>query len=129
MILVSVVMIMGLFLFQLVRLLATPIYDLDVVVQDRGDDRNHVCLHYPGPHSLRSSDTNVHNTLKRQIPLPNAHHVPIPALLEDADKAFDTPIHGQNIADTCRRRCKIGKMVKRIDQRQSRGAVECSAIV
>lgn len=116
-VLVPAVVIMCLLLFYFIRFFATAVYDFDVIIKDRGYDRDHVCLHYPSPHVLCSSDADIDNTLKGEIPLPYAHHISISPFFEDTDQTFYTSIDGQNIANTCGGCCEIRKVIKGVDKR------------
>ena len=73
--------------------------DLDVVVEDGGDDGDHVGLDDAGPDIFRAADANVEDALKSEIPLPHVHHVLAAAMLEDAYEALDAAVDGQDVAD------------------------------
>jgi hypothetical protein len=77
--------IVNLLLLRFLGLFAAFFNDFDIIVQDGGDDGNHVGLDNTGSDSLRAPNTNVDNALKSKIPLPHAHHVLATALLENAN--------------------------------------------
>jgi len=103
--------------------------NLDVVVEDGGDDGDHVGLDDTGPDVLGAPYTNVKDALEGEVPLPHVHHVLAPALLEDAYQTLDAAIDGEDVPDAGRRRGQIGEMVERVDEREGRGAVEGTAVV
>lgn len=105
------------------------IEDLQVVVEDGGNDGHHVGLDDPCPDALRAAHTDVDNTLEGEAPFPHLHQILTPALLEDADESFDAAIDGEDIADSSGRGGEIRQMVQGVDQRQGRSAVEGPAVV
>lgn len=126
---VPTVVILQLLLLRLLGLLATFIDDLDVVVEDGGNDRDHVGLDHPRPDAFGASDAYVDDALEGQVPLPHVHHVLAPALLEDADKPLDASIDSEDVANAGRGCCQISKMIERVDQRQCRGAIEGTSVI
>ncbi len=125
----TMMVFVDLLLFGLFRLLAAFLDDFDVIVEDGGDDRDHVGFNDPCPNGLGASDSYVHNTLESQIPLPHVHHVLAPALLQDAYQPLDASIDGEDVSDASRRGGEIGQMIKRVNQRQGRGAIESTSII
>jgi hypothetical protein len=111
------------------RLLSTPVNHFDVIVEYCSDDWNHVCLHHSCPHIFRSSDSNINNALKSQIPLPHVHHIFTSPSLEKADQSFDTSIDCEDVSYPGGGGCEVSEMVERIDERQGRCAIESSAVV
>jgi hypothetical protein len=95
----SVVMVMKMLVLCLLSLFAAFIDDLDVIVENRGDDRDHVSFDNTRSHIFRPADTNIDHALKCQVPLPNSHHILAATLLEDADKALDAAIDSEDIAN------------------------------
>lgn len=81
---------------------SNPIDDSNVIVEDGSDDRNHIRLHNPCPHSLRATDTDIHNALEGKAPFPHLHHIFAPAFLQYAYQAFHPAIDGQYISDSSR---------------------------
>ena len=84
--------------------------DLEVVVQDRRNNRHHVRFHYSCTNGLRAAYANIDYTLERQIPLPHLHHVFTPTLLENAYQPLDTAIDGEYISYStrgCREVCQV----------------------
>lgn len=120
---VAMVMVMYLLLLGLLGFFTALVDDLDVIVQDGGDDGDHVCLDDAGADIFRASDADIDNALESEIPLPHAHHVLAATLLEDADKTLDAAIDCENIADASRRRGKVGEMVEGVDEREGGCAV------
>lgn len=96
---VTMVMIVDLLLLCLFRSLAAFFDDLDVVVEDCCDDGDHVSFNNAGSHALGATNTYVNDTLKREIPLPHAHHVSAAALLENADQPLNSAIDCEDVAD------------------------------
>ena len=95
--------VMGIrFMLCFLSLLAYPFDDFDVVVEDGGDDGNHICLNNAGSDVLSASYTYVDHALESKIPLPHVHHILAATLLQDADQSFDTAIDSENVSDTCR---------------------------
>jgi hypothetical protein len=103
--------------------------DLDVVVENGGNDRHHIGFDHTRPDILRAAYTNVEDALEGKVPLPHVHHVLAPALLEDAYQALDTAINGENVSYACRGCGEVGKVVERVDEREGRCAVEGTAVV
>ena len=110
-------------------LLSTPVDHFDVIVEYCSDNWNHVCLHHSCPDILRSSDSNIHNALKRQIPLPHVHHILTPPRLEKAYQSFDTSIDGEDVSYPGGGGGQVSEMVERIDERQGRCAIEGPAVI
>lgn len=126
---VATVVILDLLLLGLLGLLTTFVHDLDVIVKDGSNDRNHVGLNHAGPNTFGASNSYVHDALEGQVPFPHVHHVFAPALLEDADESLDSSIDGQNVSDAGGRGCEVGEMIKRVNQGQGRRAVEGPAVI
>lgn len=80
-------------------LLTAPVDDFDIVIQDGCDDGNHVSFHDARSDVLSAPDTNVHHTLKCQIPLPHAHHILTSTMFQDTDQALDSSINSEYVAD------------------------------
>jgi hypothetical protein len=116
-------------LLCLFRLLSTSVNHFDVIVEYCSNDWNHIGLHYSCPHILRSSDSNIDNALKRQIPLPHIHHILTPPCLEEAYQSFDASIDSQDVPYTGGRGRQVSEMVERIDERERRRAIEGSAVI
>jgi hypothetical protein len=110
-------------------LLLAPLDDAKVVVEDGGDDRNHVGLDHAGPHRLRAPYTDIDDTNKRQVPFEHLQLVLVPALLEHTYQALDAAIDGEDIPDATGRRGEVCETVEGVDQGQCRGAVECPAVI
>lgn len=125
----AMVMVVNLLLLGLLSLFAALIDSLDVVVEDCSNDGDHVGLDDTGTDIFRASDADVDHALKSEIPLPHAHHIFAATLFKDADKTLDATIDSEDIADTCRRRSEVGEMVERVDEGESRSAVEGTAVV
>lgn len=125
----AMMMLLNLLLLCLLSLLAALIDDFDVVVQNRGDDGNHIGFDYTGPYVLGASHTNIDNTLESEIPLPHAHHILAAALLKNADQTLDAAIDCEDVADTSRGCGQVSEMIERVDERQSRGAVKSPTVV
>jgi hypothetical protein len=96
---VSMVRLVQLFLSRLFGLVSTFLSDLDIVVQYRSNDGNHVSLDYSCPHSLGASNAYVDDTLKGQAPPPHVHHVFAATLLENADQPLDAAIDCEDISN------------------------------
>lgn len=75
-----------------------PFNHKDVVPKNRGNDRNHVSLNYTRAYILGASNADVDDALKGKIPFPHMHFIFASALFQDAHKAFNTSIHGQNVS-------------------------------
>jgi hypothetical protein len=99
------------------RLLSTSVNDLDVIVEYGSDDWDHVGLHHSCSHILRTSDSNINDALKSEIPLPHIHHILTPACLEKADQPFDASIDSQDVPYPSGGGGEIGEMIQRIDKR------------
>lgn len=126
---VTVMMVVDLLLLGLIGLLATLIDDSDVVVEDGGDDGNHVSLDDSGADVLGASDADVDDTLESEVPFPHAHHVLATALFEDAYEALDASIDGEDVSDARRGGGEVGEMVEGVDERKGRGTVEGATVV
>lgn len=109
--------------------MADLVKDLQVVVENGGNDWDHVGLDDSGPHGLGASHANVDDALKGETPFPHLQEVMISALLEDADETFDATIDSENITDAGRRSREIGEMIQGVDQGEGRSAVESAAVV
>lgn len=105
------------------------IKDLQEVVEDGSNDWHHIGLDDSRPHTLGTPYANVDDTLESEIPFPHLHHIIAPALLEHAHESFDAAIDGEDITNASRRGGEIGEMIQRIDERQSRSAIEGPAVV
>jgi hypothetical protein len=73
--------------------------DLDVIVKNCRNHRDHIGLDDAGPDSLCAPNAYVDDALKGQIPLPHVHHVFAAPLLQDTDKLFDAAIDREDVAD------------------------------
>jgi hypothetical protein len=113
---VPMVVILDLLLLCFLRLFAALLNDLDVVVQDRGDYRHHVCLNDSGPYCLGATNAYVNDALKCQVPFPHVHHVLAPALFENADEPFNAAILPKNITNPSRRRCEVREVVEGVNE-------------
>lgn len=78
------VVLLEVLLLRLLGLL-TLFDNLDVVIQDGSNHWDHIGLHNPSPDGLRSPNTDIDDALEGKVPLPHAHHILAPTLLEDAD--------------------------------------------
>lgn len=112
-----------------VRTLAALVEDVEVVVEDGGDDGHHVCLDDTRAHGLGAADANVDDALEGEVPLPHLHHVLAAALLEDADEALDAAIDGENVAYAAGGGGEVGEVVEGVDEGEGGGAVEGAAVV
>lgn len=121
--------VVALLLFSLLCLFPALINSLGIVVENSGDDRHHVSLDNTSANVFRASNANIDNALEGKVPLPHSHHVLATALFENADEALDAAIYGEDIADASGRCGEIGEMVERVDEGESRGAVESTAII
>ena len=81
---VAVVMVLKLLLLGFLSLFTTLLDDFDVIVQNRGNDGDHVGLHDPGPDIFGPANADIHHTLEGEIPLPHAHHILTSTLLKNA---------------------------------------------
>lgn len=82
---VAMVVVMDLLLFGLLCSLTALFDDLDVVVEDCCNDRDHISFDNTSPDTLRATNTNIDNTLEGKVPFPHAHHISAATLLQDAD--------------------------------------------
>ena len=103
--------------------------DLEVVVEDGSNDRDHIGFDDPRPDVLGTSHTDVKDALESQVPFPHVHHVLAPAFFEDAYQTLDAAIDGENIPYPRRRGCEVCEVVERVDERQGGCAVEGAAVV
>lgn len=106
----TVVMLGDMLLLGLLSLLPALLNHLDVVVEDGGDDGNHVCLDHARANSFGATNSYVDDALEGEVPLPHVHHVLAPSLLQNADEALDASIDGQNVSDSsrgCRKICEV----------------------
>ena len=126
---VAMVVIVNLLLFSLFCLLAAFLDDFDVIIEDSGDDGNHVRLDHTGANPFGAANTYVDDTLKGEVPLPHTHHVFAATLFEYADEAFDAAIDGEDVADSGRGGGEVGKVVEGVDERQGRGTVKSPSVV
>lgn len=110
-------MIANVFLLGLFGLLAAFFNDLDVVVENGCNDRNHVSLNDSSTHTFRTTDPYVDNALESEIPLPHIHHILTPSLLQYAHEPLDTAIDGEDVSDSSRGSGKVCEMVERVDER------------
>lgn len=110
-------------------LLSALVDDFDVIVEYRGNDRDHVSLDDPGAHILRTSHPDVEDALEREIPLPHFHHVLAPAILQYAHQPFDAAIDGENVPDSSGGCGEVRQMVQRVDERQGGCAIEGATVV
>ncbi len=85
--------------------------NLDVVVEDGRNDGDHVSFDNACPDILGTSNSDVEDALKRQIPFPHVHHIFATALLEDAYQPLDAAIDGQDVSDAGRRGGEVGEVV------------------
>lgn len=88
-------------LLGLLCLFAALLNDLDVVVENGGDNRDHVGLDDACADGLGAADSNIDNALEGQVPLPHVHHIPAATLLEDADQTLNAAIDSEDITDAC----------------------------
>ncbi len=95
----SVAVMVG-FLLGLLCLFTDLLDNLDVVVEDGGNHRDHVGLDDAGPDGLCAPNSYVDHALKGQIPLPHVHHILAPPLLQDADQPLDAAIDGEDVANS-----------------------------
>jgi hypothetical protein len=102
---------------------------LEVVVEYRRNHRHHVRFDNTSSDGLRPSHTNVHYTLKGQVPLPHLHHVLAPALLEYAYQSLNAAIDGEDVSNATGGCGEICEIVERVDEREGRGAIERTAVV
>lgn len=109
-------MFVNLLLICFLSLFTAFFKDFDVVVEYSGDDGDHVGFDNSGSYVFGSSNANVHDALKCQVPLPHPHHVLAPPLFEYAYEALDATVDCKNIANTCGRGRQVGKVVERVDQ-------------
>lgn len=123
------VMVLNMLVLGLLSLFAAFVNNFDIVVEDGGNNGNHVSLYDSGPHILCASNADIDDALKSKIPLPCAHHILAPALLENADESLDASIDGEDITDASGRGCEIGEVVERVYEWQCRGAIQGPAIV
>jgi hypothetical protein len=100
--------------FTLVLLFAS-LNDTKVVVQDGGNDRDHIGLYHTCPHCLGSPYADVHDADECQIPFEHLQLVLIPTLLEHAYQALDSAIDGENIPDPAGRCGEVCETVERVD--------------
>lgn len=98
---VAMLVVVNMLLFRFLGLFTTFVDDFDVIIEDSGDDWNHVGFDDPGTNILCTSNANINHALESEIPFPHAHHILTATLLEDADKSFDAPIDGEDVTDTC----------------------------
>jgi hypothetical protein len=97
-----VVMVVDMLLLSFLDLFARFVHDFYVIIQNGGDDWDHVCLNDSGANIFGATNTNVHNALESKIPLPHAHHILAPPLFENANKSFDASIDSEDITDASR---------------------------
>jgi hypothetical protein len=88
--------------------------DLDVVVEDGRNDRNHISLNNASAHGFRAAHADVDNALKGQTPFPHLHQVLTPALLQDAYQSLDAAIDGQDVSNSRGRRGQVCEVVERV---------------
>lgn len=115
--------------FGLLRLLATSINHLDVVVENGRNHRYEVRLDYPSADSLRAADANIDHALEGEVPLPHIHHILAPPLLQDAYQSLDAAIDGKNITNPRGRGSQVGEVVEGVDQGKCGGAIEGPAVI
>jgi hypothetical protein len=99
-------------LFGFLSLFAALVDHFDVVIENCRDDWNHVCLYHSRAHILRSTDPNIDNALKSQIPLPHIHHIFAPSSLEKAYQSLDTSIDCEDVSYPRGRSGEISQMVE-----------------
>jgi hypothetical protein len=116
-------------LLGLLGLLPTSIDDLDVIVQYRRNNGDHVCFDHPCPNILRPSYPNVDNALKCQIPFPHIHHIFASPGLEEAYQSLDAAVDCEDVSNSCRGCGEICEVVEGIDEWERRGAIEGSAVI
>jgi len=69
-----------------IGVLSTFVDHANVILQNRGDDRDHISFHHSGSHNFGSTDSNVDDALESEVPLPALQEILcIPTLFEDAD--------------------------------------------
>lgn len=111
------------FVLCFLGLLAAPVHDLDVIVEYRSNNWHHVRFHYSRADILRSSDPNIYNALKSQVPFPHVHHILTPPCLEKTYQSFDAAIDGQNVSYSGRGGCEVCEVIERINERKGRGII------
>lgn len=94
--------LLNLFLLGLFRLFTALLGNLDVVVENGGNDGNHVGLDDSCPHGLGASNPYVDDALEGQVPFPHIHHIFAAALLQNADQPLDSAIDCKNVSDARR---------------------------
>lgn len=87
------------FIFCFFSFFATLLDDLDVIVQNGGNDRDHVGLDDASTDILCAPNTNINDALKRQVPFPHVHHIFGSAALENVDQTLNAAIDGKDVAD------------------------------
>lgn len=125
----ATVVLVGMALLRLLGLFTALFNDLDVVVEDSGNDGDHVGFDDACPDGLGAPDADVDDALEGQVPFPHVHHIFAATLLEDADEALDAAIDGEDVPDAGGGGCEVGQMVEGVDEREGGGAVECTAVV
>jgi hypothetical protein len=96
---VAMMIVVNLPLLGLLSFFAALIDGFDVIVENGGDDGDHVGLDDASADIFGASDADIDNTLEGKIPFPHSHHVLTATLLEDADEPLDAAINGENITD------------------------------
>lgn len=96
---VPMVRLMQLLLSCFFGLVSALFSHLDIVVQYRSNDGDHVGLDHSCPHRLGASNAYVDDTLKGEAPSPHVHHVFAATLLEDADQPLDAAIDREDVSD------------------------------
>jgi hypothetical protein len=75
--------------------LSTLVDHANVVLQNRGNDRDHISFHHSGSHTFGATDSNIDDALESEVPLPALQEILcIPALFEDADQPLNAAIDG-----------------------------------
>jgi hypothetical protein len=78
-----------------ISVLSTLVDHTNVILQNGGDDRDHISFHYSGSYDFRATDSNIDDTLESEVPLPALQKICcIPAFFEDADQPLNTAIDG-----------------------------------
>ncbi len=78
-----------------VGIISTLVNHPNVVLQNGGDDRDHISFHYSGSNNFGATNSNIDDTLEGEVPFPALQKIfCIPTLFEDADQPFNAAIDG-----------------------------------
>jgi hypothetical protein len=80
-------------------LLFASFNDTEVVVQDGGNDRNHIGLDHTRAHCLGSPYANVYDADECEVPFEHLQLILVPTLLEHAYQALNSAIDGEDVPD------------------------------